>query len=68
LTYRLGPSSANSVLTSLVGLLERLRGFSDRLREFLGDVTRCGLQKQHEAVCENVGLIAFLMQTEQVVV
>jgi hypothetical protein len=51
-------------MTKILSTIERVRHFSQRLKEFLNDVTRCGLQKQFESVCENIGLIAFLLQTE----
>jgi hypothetical protein len=44
--------------------VDKVRNFSSRLHEFMSDVTRCGLQKQYESVCENIGLIAFLLQSE----
>ena len=31
-------------------------------QDFLGEVTSVGLQTQYEAVCENLGLIAYLVQ------
>ena len=53
-----------SLMHKILSTIDRVRSFSQRLREFLNDVTRCGLQKQFESVCENIGLIAFLLQTE----
>jgi hypothetical protein len=64
LHLRFGPDTMVSLLTKIVATIERVRSFSQRLREFLNDVTRSGLQKQYESVCENIGLIAFLLQTE----
>lgn len=54
-----------NLMTKILSTVERVRSFSHRLREFLNDVTyQSGLQKQFESVCENIGLIAFLLQTE----
>ena len=53
-----------SLMPKILSTIDRVRSFSQRLREFLNDVKRCGLQKQFESVCENIGLIAFLLQTE----
>ncbi len=64
LSLRFGPDHMGSLMTSLMATIDKVRHFSTRLREFLCDVTRCGLQKQFESVCENIGLIAFLLQTE----
>jgi hypothetical protein len=64
LLLRYGPDAMPAVLTTIMTTVARVRNFSDRLREFLGDVTRCGLQKQFESVCENIGLIAFLLHAE----
>ena len=51
-------------MAAIMGVLDKVRGFTLRLREFLTDVTRTGLQRQFESVCENIGLIAFLLQSE----
>ena len=64
LHLRFGPDAMVSLLTKIIATIDRVRSFSHRLREFLNDVTRSGLQKQYESVCENIGLIAFLLQTE----
>ncbi len=53
-----------SLMTKILSTVERVRSFSQRLRELLNDVTHAGLQRQFESVCENIGLIAFLLQTE----
>jgi len=39
--------------------------YNDKLQDFLDDVTSVGLQAQYEAVTENLGLIAYLLQWEQ---
>jgi len=64
LSLRFGPDVMASLMPKILSTIDRVRSFSQRLREFLNDVTRCGLQKQFESVCENIGLIAFLLQTE----
>jgi hypothetical protein len=64
LQTRFGPQVGAGLLVSLLQTVDKINSFSARLREFLGDVTRCGLQKQYESVCENIGLMAFLLQTE----
>ena len=64
LSLRFGPDAMASLMPKILSTIDRVRSFSQRLREFLNDVTRCGLQKQFESVCENIGLIAFLLQTE----
>ncbi len=64
LNYRLGPEAGATQLNCLLHWIQKVNSFSARLREFLDDVTRCGLQKQYESVCENVGLMAFLLQSE----
>lgn len=52
------------MLGSILGAVEKARDFGARLAEFMGDVVRCGLHNQYESVCENIGLMAFLLQTE----
>ena len=64
LQIRFGSEAMVSLMTKILSTIERVRSFSHRLREFLNDVTRAGLQKHYESVCENIGLIAFLLQTE----
>ncbi len=64
LSVRYGPCSSQSLMSSIMSAVCKVRDFSRRLREFLTDVTTCGLQQQYEAVCENIGLIAFLLQAE----
>lgn len=64
LSLRYGETSVPSVMTTILSTIDRVRNFSSRLRDFLCDVTRTGLQKQFESVCENIGLIAFLLHSE----
>lgn len=64
LSLRFGPEVMPGLMTSVISTVDKVHKFSQRLREFLSDVTRCGLQKQFESVCENIGLIAFLLQSE----
>jgi len=63
LSQRYG-SSTSMIMSSILATMEKVRVFSERLREFLRDVTNVGLQKQYESVCENLGLMAFLLQAE----
>jgi hypothetical protein len=66
LAHRFGAAEGNLVLLSLMELLEKVRTFCHRFHEFLDDVeSNGGFSKQHKSVCENVGLIAFLLQTER---
>ena len=44
LHHRLGPAEGHSLLGSLLATVDRVNSFSARLREFLADVTRSGLQ------------------------
>ena len=64
LSVRYGRSASDGLLSSILSAVDKARDFSGRLREFMADVTRCGLQNQYESVCENIGLMAFLLQTE----
>ncbi|XP_040573883.1 uncharacterized protein [Lepeophtheirus salmonis] len=64
LTLQHGHETCPRIMNAIITMIEKVRNFSDRLREFLCDVTRCGLQKQCESVCENIGLMAFLLQSE----
>ena len=45
-------------------LIDRVKLYSVKLKEFLDNVTSVGLQTQYEAVTENLGLIAFLIHSE----
>ena len=61
---RYGSTMSYSVLNNIYMTLGKVREFSWRLREFLAEVTGQGLQTQYESVCENIGLMAYLMQCE----
>jgi len=65
LEIRFGESGAWSMLHTIYQVIERVKQFSTKLRDFLEEVTTVGLQAQYEAVTENLGLIAYLMQWEQ---
>jgi len=65
LDLRFGPSGSWPVLHNIYQTIARVRQFSCKLKEFLDDVTSVGLQAQYEAVTENLGLIAYLIQWEQ---
>ena len=41
LILRYGPNAMPTVMTSILSTVARVRNFSDRLREFMCDVTRC---------------------------
>ena len=60
----LAPSEAEKTMSAIMAAVEKVRSFSERFREFMNDVTKAGLQKQYESVCENIGLIAFILQSE----
>ena len=64
LQIRFSSEAMVSLMTKILSTIEHVCSFSHRLREFLNNVTRCGLQKYYESVCENIGVIAFLLQTE----
>ena len=51
-------------MKELLEVIEQAKAYGGRLHDFLNDVTRCGLQTQFESVCENVGLIAYMLQFE----
>jgi len=65
LDLRFGPSGAWPVLHNIYQTIDRVKIFSAKLKEFLEEVTSVGLQAQYEAVTENLGLIAYLIQWEQ---
>lgn len=64
LGLRFGPNNCWPVLHNIYQTISRVREFSCKLRDFLAEVTSVGLQTQYEAVCENLGLIAYLVQCE----
>merc|ERR1719273_1142689 len=64
LSLRFGPNNCWPVLHNIYQTISRVRDFSCKLRDFLAEVTSVGLQTQYEAVCENLGLIAYLVQCE----
>jgi hypothetical protein len=44
LSLRFGSGSAPAIMPTVMSTLSRVRNFSERLREFLSDVNRSGLQ------------------------
>ncbi|XP_059082922.1 uncharacterized protein LOC131880337 [Tigriopus californicus] len=44
--------------------LEAIRQYAHRLRDFMSEVIKYGLQDQYEPICENIGLICFLIQND----
>eukprot|EP00090_Calanus_glacialis_P000847 TRINITY_DN10598_c0_g1_i1.p1 TRINITY_DN10598_c0_g1~~TRINITY_DN10598_c0_g1_i1.p1 ORF type:complete len:473 (+),score=138.14 TRINITY_DN10598_c0_g1_i1:101-1519(+) len=65
LDLRFGPTGAWPVLHNIYQTIDRVKLFSGKLKGFLDEVTSVGLQAQYEAVTENLGLIAYLIQWEQ---
>ena len=64
LSLRFGHATAPALVSAVLSAVDRVRAFSDKLRAFLREVTTKGLQRQYESVCENIGLMAFVLQTE----
>ncbi len=49
LSVRYGRPASEGILAEILSAVERAREFSAKLREFLAEVTRCGLQDQVRA-------------------
>lgn len=64
LQLRFGPEQSHSHLQAILETVDRVKAFSLKMRTFMRDVTTCGLQRQYESVCENIGLMAFVLQCE----
>ena len=64
LQLRFGPTESANHLGSILEAVDRVKAFSMKMRTFMRDVINCGLQRQYESVCENIGLMAFVLQSE----
>ena len=64
LLLRYGPNGSWTAINSVKLIIDRVKLYSVKLKEFLDNVTTVGLQAQYEAVTENLSLIAYLIQSD----